>query len=68
MTGGYDTKVAENVEHFKELQDLAEQHEIPSSQIAFLRSISAKKRNRLLHKSLCVIYTPENEHFGTFLS
>ncbi|KAL6071765.1 Alpha-1,3-mannosyltransferase-like protein [Balamuthia mandrillaris] len=64
IAGGYDPRNNENKEHFEELVATAKQLNVPSDQISFLRSISAKERNRLLHKCLAVIYTPENEHFG----
>lgn len=37
MAGGYDPRVAENVEHFQELTDLVAAHEL-QDHVTFLRS------------------------------
>lgn len=63
MAGGYDERVAENVQHYAELRSLAatlglEEH------ITFLRSFSDQQKVALLNKSTCVLYTPSGEHFG----
>lgn len=63
MAGGYDERVAENVQHYAELRSLAallglEEH------ITFLRSFSDQQKVALLSKSTCVVYTPSGEHFG----
>jgi alpha-1,3/alpha-1,6-mannosyltransferase len=64
VAGGYDTQVQENVQHFQELQDLAERAHIPKSNIRFMRSISNEARTAFLQNSKLMLYTPANEHFG----
>lgn len=63
MAGGYDERVAENVQHYEELLSLVaslglEEH------VTFLRSFSDRQKVALLQCSTCVLYTPSNEHFG----
>ena len=60
IAGGYDDAVLENVEHYEELQALAE----GLDNVVFLRSISNEQRLTLLTHSEVLLYTPENEHFG----
>ncbi|KAH8740500.1 ALG-2 like mannosyltransferase [Cryptosporidium ryanae] len=77
IAGGYDKRVSENLEYFQELVCLAsslgfniyiDNDCIESTKscfsIVFMRSISDKLRWTLLKKSIGLIYTPENEHFG----
>ncbi|CAG8555057.1 4842_t:CDS:2 [Cetraspora pellucida] len=78
IAGGYDNRVPENVDHHKELDRVASRLELetftimPSSatyppesaQIIFLCSFNEAQRTYLLSKSLCLLYTPSNEHFG----
>lgn len=61
LAGGYDTQNSENVEHLKELQELAAQLQLD---VSFRCSISDVERAELLHTALVVVYTPSNEHFG----
>ncbi|KAK0069644.1 alpha-1 3/1 6-mannosyltransferase ALG2 [Biomphalaria pfeifferi] len=63
MAGGYDSRVVENVEHFNELVSLAKKLGL-EERITFLRSFSDSEKLSLLTNSLCLIYTPEHEHFG----
>ena len=63
IAGGYDNRVEENVEHFKELVELAEVLGI-SSKIEFKKSPSDIEKVALLKTSDCLIYTPSGEHFG----
>lgn len=63
LAGGYDEAVRENVEHYNELQTVAENLDI-SEQVTFLRSFSDEQKIALLSTSTCVLYTPSNEHFG----
>ncbi|KAG9339405.1 hypothetical protein JZ751_023799 [Albula glossodonta] len=63
MAGGYDERVAENVEHHTELRALASSLGLEDS-VTFLRSFSDQQKISLLHHSTCVLYTPSNEHFG----
>jgi alpha-1,3/alpha-1,6-mannosyltransferase len=71
VAGGYDTRVSENVEYHKELKALAITHNMSTSEypdlkgdVVFLRSFSQIQRSLLLDQCCCVLYTPENEHFG----
>lgn len=63
MAGGYDERVAENVEHYEELRSLASSLGL-EGHVTFLRSFSDKQKLSLLNSSTCVLYTPSNEHFG----
>lgn len=63
IAGGYDPKVTENIEHKKELEELAKQLNI-SELVHFYTAISNETRKYLLRNAECVLYTPENEHFG----
>jgi alpha-1,3/alpha-1,6-mannosyltransferase len=71
VAGGYDERVAENVEHYRELKEVAAQSGLSTSdfpdrrgEVVFLRSFSEEQRTALLHECSCVVYTPANEHFG----
>lgn len=79
IAGGYDKKVKENVEYAKEIQKLCtelglkwveincKEVQIPTQydvDVLFLYSISHDQKLYLLKKSCCLIYTPQNEHFG----
>ena len=63
IAGGWDERVAENVEHEQELRKLAEDYQI-SDKVVFLKSISNDERLLLLENTKVLLYTPENEHFG----
>lgn len=63
IAGGYDTRVAENVEYHNELMKRAEDLQI-SKDCIFLRKVSNAERAWLLTHALAVLYTPKNEHFG----
>ncbi|KAJ3286309.1 Alpha-1,3-mannosyltransferase-like protein [Rhizoclosmatium sp. JEL0117] len=77
VAGGYDTRVAENVEHLDELNALAssvglktvvtktlDSEQVSNVQVIFLPSFDEEHRTFLLADSLCLLYTPTNEHFG----
>ncbi|KAJ3058039.1 Alpha-1,3-mannosyltransferase-like protein [Rhizoclosmatium hyalinum] len=77
VAGGYDTRVAENVEHLDELNALAssvglktvvtktlDSELVSTAQVIFLPSFDEEHRTFLLADSLCLLYTPTNEHFG----
>lgn len=65
IAGGYDTQNVENVEYRGELERLAFQElGLPKSDVVFQTSISDARRTRLLQTARCVVYTPQNEHFG----
>nr|VZH92723.1 unnamed protein product [Spirometra erinaceieuropaei] len=61
--GGYDSRVKENVEHYRELLDLADDLGI-SEQVTLLRSCTSDVKALLIAASHALIYTPHNEHFG----
>lgn len=65
MAGGYDPRVTENIQHFSELQKLADENGLlASGEVKFLMSPSDAKKLELLHRSSVLIYTPSGEHFG----
>ncbi|KAL0083051.1 glycosyltransferase family 4 protein [Phycomyces blakesleeanus] len=78
LAGGYDRRVAENVEYLESLNDLATQFGLktfvihPSSdqkppedaQVVFVCSFNDAQRTYLLANALMLLYTPSNEHFG----
>jgi len=64
VAGGYDEAVRENVEHYRELVELAQKRGISDKNIRFLRSISNAARTAILQNSKVMLYTPSNEHFG----
>ncbi len=64
VIGGYDERLRENVEYFNELQQLAEELELDSSLITFVRSFSDEQKREYLSKAHCILYTPSFEHFG----
>ena len=63
MGGGYNDRVLENVEHYKELKKIVQQSDL-ERHVTFLPSFSDRQKISLLHGCLCVLYTPSNEHFG----
>jgi alpha-1,3/alpha-1,6-mannosyltransferase len=63
MCGGYDDAVAENVEHFAELEQRATELGV-REHVTFVRSFSDDERAFLLQSAALLLYTPPNEHFG----
>uniref|UniRef100_A0A1A9X3I4 Alpha-1,3/1,6-mannosyltransferase ALG2 n=1 Tax=Glossina brevipalpis TaxID=37001 RepID=A0A1A9X3I4_9MUSC len=63
ITGGYDERVNENVEHFIELSDLISELELTEN-VILLRSSSDDEKFQLLRRAQCLLYTPIHEHFG----
>ncbi|XP_056141967.1 alpha-1,3/1,6-mannosyltransferase ALG2 isoform X2 [Lampris incognitus] len=63
VAGGYDERVAENVQHHAELKELAAQLGLDGC-VSFLRSPSDALKVALLRGSTAVLYTPSREHFG----
>ncbi len=61
--GGYDPRLEENVSYYAELNNLVEQFELQAN-IVLLKSINDELKIKLLKLSYCLLYTPENEHFG----
>ncbi|XP_055641251.1 alpha-1,3/1,6-mannosyltransferase ALG2 [Toxorhynchites rutilus septentrionalis] len=63
LAGGYDERVLENVEHFDELEELAEDMGL-RAKVRLLRSPNDREKLFLLQRAQALVYTPENEHFG----
>jgi len=63
LAGGYDPRVAENVEVIEELTKLAEERGL-LGQVTFLPNFTTEQRAALLERAACLVYTPANEHFG----
>jgi alpha-1,3/alpha-1,6-mannosyltransferase len=63
VAGGYDVRLAENVEHLQELECLVEELGL-REYVVFMPSFTDEQRLALLVACQAVIYTPENEHFG----
>ncbi|CAK8689685.1 unnamed protein product [Clavelina lepadiformis] len=63
IAGGYDERVKENVDYYKELQKLVESMQL-RDKVTFCRSIQSSQKMALLKSSTAVLYTPDNEHFG----
>ncbi|KAL3931043.1 MAG: hypothetical protein SGARI_004306 [Bacillariaceae sp.] len=61
IAGGYDTQNVENVEYRGELGALASKLDV---EVDFRLDISDSERATLFQTALCVVYTPNNEHFG----
>jgi len=61
--GGYDYRVAENVEYYQELKEYIEANGLGEN-VSLMRSISDGEKTKLLRNCFCLIYTPTNEHFG----
>lgn len=58
IAGGYDSRVAENIEHFDELSQMAEDLDFSPEEIIFMRSPSDNEKLKLLKTSQSLIYTP----------
>jgi alpha-1,3/alpha-1,6-mannosyltransferase len=61
IAGGYDTQNAENVEYRGELGRLAKELGVS---VDFRLDITDAERATLFQTALCVVYTPDKEHFG----
>lgn len=77
IAGGYDSRVAENVEYLRELTELCTELELqsftirgrlvvlpPSTDVLFLPSVSGPVKEALLQNAMLLLYTPTFEHFG----
>lgn len=65
IAGGYDTQNVENVEYRAELGQLAKDlGVVEGDELEFLLDISDTQRATLFQTALCVVYTPDKEHFG----
>lgn len=63
IAGGYDILCDENKIIYEELANLVTQLEL-KQKVVFLRSPSDIEKKILFQKADCLLYTPENEHFG----
>jgi len=63
LAGGYDIRLKENVEVFKELQSRVSELQL-DGRVTFIKSVPNETKLYLLHRCECVVYTPTNEHFG----
>lgn len=65
IVGGYDDRILAQVEYIDYLYDLAfELDLLDSKRVVFHTNICEFKKEALLSKSIGVLYTPSNEHFG----
>lgn len=64
VAGGYDDRVMENVEHYKELRAVARPALLEDDTIRFLKSPNDFTKRHLMRNVAAVVYTPANEHFG----
>jgi len=63
LAGGYDPLVEENVQYFEELKKRSETLGL-SDHVVLLPNFSNIQRTALLRRAACLVYTPQNEHFG----
>lgn len=63
IAGGYDPRVTENVEHYRELVELARDLGV-EDRVTFLRSPTDAEKVWLLKHCSILLYTPAGEHFG----
>ncbi|KAG2446848.1 hypothetical protein HYH02_008005 [Chlamydomonas schloesseri] len=63
VAGGYDPRLAENVEHLQELREAAAAMDL-RHEVRFLPSFTDRQRTLLLAACRAVLYTPQHEHFG----
>jgi len=63
LAGGFDSRLAENVEHLAELRAEARQLGL-EEHITFLPSFADGAKVALLAAATVLLYTPEQEHFG----
>lgn len=63
LAGGYDHRLQENVDHFSELVNSAKSLGI-TDKVTFIKSPEDKVKVALLKAAMCLLYTPDREHFG----
>ena len=63
IAGGYDPRVAENVEYKKELDAKVAELGLERN-VTMVLNFTDDQRAALLALSACLVYTPQNEHFG----
>lgn len=63
IAGGYDSLCAENKANYEELSNIVAKLGL-AHKVIFLKSPSDIEKINLFRKAHCLLYTPENEHFG----
>ena len=63
IAGGYDDRRRENHDTLHDLQALVRQRRL-AAHVVFRRSCTESELLALLSRCRCVVYTPDNEHFG----
>jgi len=63
VAGGYDDRLLESRDTLRQLQWRAQQAGL-TDHVVFKRSVPEAEYLALLSQCLCVVYTPEHEHFG----
>jgi alpha-1,3/alpha-1,6-mannosyltransferase len=63
IAGGYDDRLRENREVLLDLQALVQRRGL-EKHVVFRRSCTESELLALLSRCRCVVYTPDNEHFG----
>ena len=64
IAGGYDERVIENVDYYKELLILSNKLVPCNSTVTFLKSPNDGVKTMLLRNCHTLLYTPDREHFG----
>ena len=63
IAGGYDDRLRENRQTLLDLQALVRRRRL-EEHVVFKRSCTESELLALLSRCRCVVYTPDNEHFG----
>jgi alpha-1,3/alpha-1,6-mannosyltransferase len=63
MAGGYDPRLAENVEYFEELESVITDFGL-TDRVVMIKNVSDSVRGALLAAATAVVYSPQFEHFG----
>ena len=63
IAGGYDERVSENVQVFKELERMIVKLSLERN-VYLLQNVSDSIRSALLERAEAVVYSPQFEHFG----
>jgi len=66
LAGGYDPRLAENIEHFEELTEIVDELRLSPGDIKLLKSPSDEEKVKLLKTSQALIYTPSGNSKYTF--
>eukprot|EP00924_Labyrinthula_sp_SR-Ha-C_P004589 snap_masked-scaffold_1-processed-gene-5.29-mRNA-1 protein AED:0.04 eAED:0.04 QI:0/-1/0/1/-1/1/1/0/450 len=62
FAGGYDKRLQDNEKCLSELKSIVSSENLTN--VHFFLNVSIDEKNFLLESALCLVYTPENEHFG----